>query len=182
MNRRPFSMWRGLIIVGWMLLPGVASAADIFDAARAGDRAAIAAYVAAGGEVDVRTDRGFTPFILAAYNDQQAAAADLLKEGADACAVDAQGSNAFMGVAFRGHQRMAEWLLREAPCDVNHRNHAGQTALMMASLFGREAMVELLLEHGADASIVDAQGNTAQSLAAGQGLTGLVAKLKFLRP
>ena len=50
---------------------------------------------------------------------------------------------------------------------------------MMASLFGNEDIIKLLLQAGADPSIQDARGNTAQSLAAAQGLSRIVTLVKF---
>ena len=50
---------------------------------------------------------------------------------------------------------------------------------MMASLFGQEEIVELLIQHDADPTIVDYQGNTAASLAQGQGLTHILDMVKF---
>jgi ankyrin repeat protein len=41
-----------------------------------------------------------------------------------------------MGVAFKGETGIAQRLIA-ADCDVNARNDAGQTALMMAAMFGR---------------------------------------------
>mgnify|MGYP001386170771 FL=1 len=156
-----------------------ASEIDIFDAARDGDNAAIAQYHAEGGDIAVTNSRGYTPFILAAYYGHTESLVLLQKEGADSCALDEKGSNAFMGVAFRGHDETAAWLLANTGCDVNHRNYGGQTALMMASLFGREAIIEQLLDAGADPRVVDGQGNTAQSLAAAQGLSRVVTLVKF---
>lgn len=71
------------------------------------------------------------------------------------------------------------WLLEHAPCDVNHQNRAGQTALMMASLFGREAIVELLLEHAAKPDLADHQGNTTEKPAQAQGLSRVAEIIKF---
>src|SRR5215813_14509239 len=61
-------------------------------------------------------------------------------------------------------RRELERLLAEH-CDINAANHAGQTALMMAALFGRTETVKLLMTHGADPSLMDAAGNTAVGLA-----------------
>jgi len=103
----------------------------------------------------------------------------LAAAGANPCAVDERGSEALMAAAYRGHVAVARWILDHANCDVNHRTGAGQTALMMASLFGREEVVGLLLERGADPGIVDLDGNTASSLAKNQRLFGLVEKVRF---
>ena len=67
-----------------------------------------------------------------------------------------------MGVAFRGHDAIASQLIATG-CDINATNAMGQTALMMAAMFGRERQIELLLAEGADAGVVDLQGNTAAS-------------------
>jgi|GEM_PF-2832323 len=50
---------------------------------------------------------------------------------------------------------------------------------MMASLFGQEKIVELLMKNGANPTIADHQANTAQSLAQGQGLTHILDIIRF---
>ena len=152
---------------------------DIFEAAREGDVAAIKSCAIPNCKVNSRNEDGYTPFILAAYHGHNAALAELLTLGADPCAVDAKGNNAFMGVAFKGYVKTAKWLLENTQCDVNHQNLAGQTALMMASLFGRETVVQLMLKHGAKKDLVDRQGNTAEKLAQAQGLSRVVEIVKF---
>jgi len=65
---------------------------------------------------------------------------------------------------------------------VNRRNGVGQTALMMAALVGKTAIIDLLLEHGADASVADAAGNSVHSLALSQGNTALAARFAAPSP
>lgn len=168
-----------LLLAGlcWLSI-GAVQAVDVFNAARGGDIDALQAYHEQGGDLNVANPRGHTPFILAAYYDQPEVMHWLKQAGADVCAVDEQGSNAFMGVAFRGYDHLAEWLLEHTDCGVNYQNYAGQTALMMAALFGREAMIETLLEAGADPEIRDFQGNTAASLAQAQGLSAVAETLR----
>ena len=48
-------------------------------------------------------------------------------------------------------------------------NHEEQTAAMMAALFGRVDILNLLVEQNADLQIQGASGNTAASLARQQG-------------
>ncbi|MCK5830832.1 MAG: ankyrin repeat domain-containing protein [Methylococcales bacterium] len=103
----------------------------------------------------------------------------LLQTGADACVVGQKGSNALMGVAFKGHDQVAKWLLENTDYNVNHQNYAGQTALMMASLFGREDMIKLLLEYGENRDLIDNQGNTSIKLAQAQGLSRIVEIIQF---
>src|SRR5260370_18465260 len=107
-----------------------------FDAAREGRVDLLEGLIKDGMSVDLRDSRGFTPLILAAYNGQLAAADFLICHGADPCAIDPKGNSSLMGVAFKGNAKVAARLLPE-PCSVNAANRAGQTALMIAALFGR---------------------------------------------
>lgn len=158
----------------------IADDIDIFDAARNGDLQEIENYVASSNSLDVKNGSSYTPFILATYYGRNDAAELLLKHGANACVLDEKGSNAYMGVAFKGHLETAEWLLENTDCDINHRNYAGQTALMMAALFDREDILQLFIDHDADVTVRDYKGNSAESLAAGQGLSGVIEKIRFV--
>jgi len=74
-------------------------------------------------------------------------------------------------------------LLLEAGASVDARTrfrtpmHARQTPLMLASAAGHEAVVRLLLERGADASLLDADHRSALSLAARAGHLAVVRRL-----
>lgn len=141
----------------------------LFEAAKLGRADLIPLLVRNGADVNAYESRGFTSLILAAYNGQAEAVEALIKAGADACKPDLnQGNTAQMGVAFKGDDRIAARLLEEK-CDVNARNNAGQTALMMASLFGRTAQIDMLLKAGADKTLVDNAGRSAAGVAAAQG-------------
>lgn len=141
----------------------------LFEAAKQGRADMIDPLVQAGVDINAYDDRGFTPLILAAYNGQLSTVDALMAQGADACRPDRdQGNTAQMGVAFKGEDAVAARLLK-AGCDVNARNKAGQTALMMASLFNRTRQVDMLLAAGADRAARDAAGRTAGSVAADQG-------------
>jgi ankyrin repeat protein len=150
----------------------------LFDAARLGRIDMIDPLVKAGADINAYDDRGFTPVILASYNGQAATVDALIAKGANACRPDRdQGNTAQMGVAFKGEDAIAARLLK-AGCDVNARNNAGQTALMMASLFNRTRQVEMLLAAGADRTIKDGAGRSASSVAADQGNAPMAARVK----
>ncbi|MET4898431.1 ankyrin repeat domain-containing protein [Sphingomonadaceae bacterium jetA1] len=149
----------------------------LFEAAKMGRTDLIPFLAKNGADVNAYEERGFTPLILAAYNGQAAAVEALLNAGADPCKPDrTQGNTAQMGVAFKGDDRIAARLLK-AGCDINARNKAGQTALMMAALFGRTAQVKMLMQHGADPHLVDASGRSAASVAEVQGHSDLASDL-----
>ncbi|TVV76146.1 ankyrin repeat domain-containing protein [Sphingomonas solaris] len=149
----------------------------LFEAARLGRTDLIAPLVTSGVDVNARDPRGFTPLSLAAYNDHLDTVNALIAAKADACLPDRdQGNTAQMGVAFKGYDPIAARLLK-AGCDVNARNKAGQTALMMAALFGRTTQIDMLVAAGADRAVLDAAGNSAASVAAGQGNDKVVKQL-----
>ena len=149
----------------------------LFEAARLGRIDLIAPLARSGVDVNARDARGFTAVILAAYNDHIDTMGALIAAKADACLPDRdQGNTAQMGVAFKGYDPIAARLLK-AGCDVNARNKAGQTALMMAALFGRTRQIAMLKAAGADAAVLDAAGNSAASVAAGQGNAAVVQQL-----
>ena len=81
-----------------------------------------------------------------------------------------------MGVAFKGETAIAQRLIA-AHCDVNARNDAGQTALMMAAMFGRTDVVKVLLANGAKPELQDKSGNTAVSLVRQQTNLRMIALL-----
>lgn len=150
----------------------------LFEAARLGRTDMIDPLLKTGADINAYDDRGFTPLILAAYNGQLATVEALINKGADACRPDRdQGNTAQMAVAFKGEDGIAARLLK-AGCNVNARNHAGQTALMMASLFNRQAQVDMLLAAGADRTIQDAAGRSASSVAADQGNAAMAGRVK----
>ncbi|WP_254070174.1 ankyrin repeat domain-containing protein [Acidisphaera sp. L21] len=147
-----------------------------YAAARDGDVELLGAFLDAGTDPNRPDDRGFPPLILASYNEQAAATALLLARGAVVDAVDAKGSTALGGVAFKGYVDIAGQLLA-AGAAVDAPNEAGRTPLMFATMFGRAEMAALLIQHGADPNRLDAEGNSAADIARQSGRPELVAAL-----
>lgn len=149
----------------------------LFDAATMGRTDLVPVLIAAGADVNAYDPRGFTPLILAAYNDHIDTVNALLVRKADPCKPDStQGNTAQMGVAFKGYDPIAKALLRFG-CEVDAQNKQGQTALMMAAMFGRQAQVDMLVAAGAKPQAKDAAGRTAASVARSQGSDELAARL-----
>jgi ankyrin repeat protein len=73
------------------------AAQDIFQAARGGNVEAIKSAIEKGESVNASDARGFTPLILAVYNDQPTAVDFLLKHGASVAQADGSGNTALMG-------------------------------------------------------------------------------------
>lgn len=150
----------------------------LFDAARLGREEMIAALLQAGADVRAVDPNGHSALILASYHGHEGATALLLQHGSLVDQPDkARGNTALMGVAFKGHDAIAERLL-DAGAEPDATNRAGQTALMMAALFGHGTIVDRLLERGCDPQLQDAAGNSAVSVARSQSNEAMVARLK----
>lgn len=153
----------------------------LFDAARLGRDDVIPALLQAGADIEACDARGHSPLVLASYHGHRSTTALLLDLGArpDGTGGPGGSGSALMGVAFKGYLPIAQLLL-DAGADPRHRNGAGQTALMMASLFDRRDVVQLLLDAGAEPHAADAAGNDAASVAEAQGNDELAAMLRSM--
>lgn len=90
-----------------------------------------------------------------------------------------KGNTAMMGVAFKGYTEIAKRLMEHGNCDVDHQNLVGQTALMMAALFNREAIIQSLLAHGSEPDSADQQGSAAAKLTQTQWFSKVVGINEF---
>lgn len=153
------------------------SQSTIFDAARYNDTTAIQSYIAGKFSIDTIDAKGYTPLILACYNENTEAAALLLEAGADPNIPDKSGNSALMGVAFKGYIHIVQ-LLIEHKVAVDQQNYNGATALIFAATFGHKDIVHLLLQQNADLDLKDRHGNTALSHATMQENEAIIGMLK----
>ena len=110
-----------------------ALAAWLFDLARQGDSARLAAYVDAGAPVDLTDADGNTLLMLAAYHDQPDVVRALLERGADVDALNHRGQSPLAGAVFKQADAVVAALV-EAGADPD----AGTpTARATAEMFGR---------------------------------------------
>ena len=133
---------------------------DIFDACRKGDvKAASDIYEADNESINWVDLKGFTPLILAVYNEQPEMVDFLLEKGAQIDIADSAGNTALMGVCFKGYKSIATKLIN-AGADVNQRNVNGATALTFAATFGHLDIAKMLLEKGANIYVPDVRGKS----------------------
>ena len=112
-------------------------------------------------KIDVANQRGETPLMLAAINNQLELAELLIERGAD---VNRKGWTPLHYAATRGHREMIRLLLdKNAYIDSEAEN--GTTPLMMAAYSAPPLAVKLLLEEGADPTLVNHGNASALDLA-----------------
>ncbi len=83
----------------------------VFDLVRAGDAAAVAAYVDRGVPVDLTNASGDTLLLLAAYHEHPDLVRALLERGADPNPVNGRGQTALVAAVFRQNLAIVEALL-----------------------------------------------------------------------
>lgn len=154
--------------------------AFFFDAIRRGDEADVRKVCELFPELINAADvKGFTPLIIAAYNNQPGMVRTLIAHGADLHAGDASGNTAMMGASFKGYLDIVEQLVA-AGADVNQRNGQGATALTFAATFGQLTIAELLIRNGALLNIPDSRGKTPMDHAVIQQNEAMVGLLQSM--
>jgi ankyrin repeat protein len=109
-------------------------ATKIFNLTRAGDTAAVAAYVDAGVPVNLTNDKGDSLLMLAAYHGHPATVAALLERGADPGRPNDRGQTPLAGAVFKKEPEIVRLLL-----DAGADPGAGQpSAADTAAMFGNE--------------------------------------------
>jgi ankyrin repeat protein len=151
---------------------------DLAESAAVGDVRRVGELLAAGTPVDQPSADGFSPLQLALFFDNPAAAAVLLRAGAD---VDAAATHP-MGIA-AAHAAAASptgaglVLVVAVGADLDHAQSGGFTPLHEAAHRGENSMVELLLAAGADPERRTDDGRTAADVARDDGYDELALRL-----
>jgi ankyrin repeat protein len=110
--------------------------------------------LAAGANVKATTREGaITPLFMACTNGNAATIEAMLKAGADANAVNGNGTTALMTAAASGSVDAVKLLL-DRGADAKAKEHVhGQTALMFAAALNRHEVVALLMARGAEPNV-----------------------------
>ncbi|MCC3312054.1 ankyrin repeat domain-containing protein [Nocardia africana] len=114
-------------------------ATKLFELARTGEAATLAAYIDAGVPVNLSNDNGDTLLMLAAYHGQQAAVTALLERGADPDRANDRGQTPAAGAVFKGEDEILKALLA-AGADPNAGTPSARES---ATVFGRTELLEL---------------------------------------
>ena len=112
--------------------------------------------------LEVENSDGETPLMLAAIRNQLDIAELLIARGAE---VNRPGWSPLHYAASHGHIAMMRLLLDKSAY-IDAESPDGNTPLMMAAYYSKSPLaVKLLLEEGADPTVTNKNGNTAQELA-----------------
>ena len=102
-----------------------------------------------GIDVNATNASGRTALHVAARASAEEVAKMLIASGADVNAIDNYGFNALSHAAYMGNIKISRLLIMETK-DINPQIHAGDTPLSLAASTGKEALVNLLLNAGAE--------------------------------
>ena len=154
-------------------------AEQVFDVARRGDAAMLAALLAKGLPANFRNHNGDTLLMLAAYHGHAEAVKVLLEFKADPLIANDKNQLPIAGAAFKGDLAVVKALV-EAGAEIEGSSFDGRTALMMAAMFNRVEIVDYLISKGADPKAKDANGVTALDAARTMGAVDTTAQLEKL--
>lgn len=83
----------------------------IIHAARLGNVEVLEELIRQQANLNAQDEKGYTPLIIACYNNKYEAASLLIQSGADINAQDHGGNTALMGVVFKGYDDIAQLLI-----------------------------------------------------------------------
>ena len=129
---------------GYKLEPEVLDLASrIFDMARNGDAATLAAYLDAGVPATLTNTNGDTLVMLASYYGHESAVTALVERGADVDRRNNRGQTPLPGAVFKNETTIMELLLRAGADPL-----AGSpSALDTARFFGKDGLARQLQRH-----------------------------------
>jgi ankyrin repeat protein len=132
--------------------------------------------VAAGADMESKSNRHNTPLSVAATQGQVEVVRFLAEAGAIVDSNNSNDNTPFHHAVTRAHAEVILVLL-EKGADLEHQDKQGDTALMNACAAGSESIVHLLLDHGADISATNETGMTALFRAAEKGKESVIPLL-----
>jgi len=133
--------------------------------------------------VDARlSEDGETALHRAASRGHLKAVALLLDRGAKVDAVDGEGVTALILASYRGQTEVVKLLLERGAGVNAQEKRNGLSSLSHAVGRGDKELVGLLIAHGGDPMLKDADGRTALERAEANGATEIVALLKKAKP
>ncbi|XP_067653128.1 serine/threonine-protein phosphatase 6 regulatory ankyrin repeat subunit A-like [Haliotis asinina] len=112
-------------------------------------------------DINCRGSNGMTPLLLAARYNTIGAFELLLENGADPSVVNSYGNNALHFACIGGNEDIVKHVIKLHLVDINCRGYNEMTPLLLAAERSASGIFEMLLDNGADPSVVNSDGNNA---------------------
>jgi ankyrin repeat protein len=155
----------------------------VMSATYAGQVAAVKFLLEREADPDIQDEMLNTPFLYAGAEGML----DILKlaneAGADPAVTNRYGGTALIPACERGHVEVVQYLLTNSDVDIDHVNRLGWTGLLEAIILSdggpaHQKIVRILIEHGADVDLADAEGVTPLAHARARGYTEIAQALR----
>lgn len=135
-----------------------------------------------GANINIRDNRSDNPLLYAGAEGMLDFVKVSIAAGADTSIVNRFGGTALIPAADRGHVDIVEELLTSSDVNIDHVNNLGWTALLEAIILGdggkeHQAIVQLLIQHGADIQLADSNGISPLQHAQNRGYQEMVEML-----
>ncbi len=157
-----------------VLLAGILMAAEVHEAATAGDVAALQTLIENNPDLLTTPDStGSLPLHLAALRGQLEAVELLVDAGAEVSVGDGDNTTPLVCATIGGHLEVVKYLVSQG-ASLTETDNYGQTALTTA---GSVELVDYLLDNGADIHRRDLQGRTILHTAAFRGNGDMIRHL-----
>ena len=129
--------------------------------------------------LEIRNKEGFTALELALKNQQYDIVESLINSGANIVGLDKEGNPILINFVSQGEERVVGRILSSINITeaLEVKNKEGRTALLQATVLGREAIVSILVEKGANIEAKDKDGNTSLHIAVSNGHKELISDL-----
>ncbi len=114
--------------------------------------------ISKGAEITPATKYGFTPLLMAAARNEEAALL-LVSKGADINAISKTRETALQMAASAGFEKLVKYLV-EHNANIHAKNREGWTAIFFAAQNGNYRVIKMLLDKGAKCSVYDRKKNS----------------------
>jgi len=138
--------------------PLVVKVAVLYQAAELNRREAISRILETGVDVDqisAQDGDGRTALMIAASSGSLDACRELIRRGASARAVDAEGLTPLLHACWGRSPGCVKQLLESAGADPNQADFCGETPAMVAARLGDVESLNLLISHGCNLNVRD---------------------------
>ncbi|MEF3111270.1 ankyrin repeat domain-containing protein [Raoultella sp. WB_B2P2-3] len=142
----------------------------------------VAQLIDAGIDINKQDQTCFNPFLLSCLNNDLTLLRLILPAAPDLNCLTRFGGVGLTPACEKGHLAIVKELLTHTAINVNHTNFVGWTPLLEAIVLNdggdtQQAIVALLLEHGASPHMTDKYGRTPLELARDKGFSEIARLL-----